>query len=56
MPYSNVQSIVETVYSTKIFEHATHEMEFALAVHVHPYPNNIIAVWIYLANLIRKNS
>ncbi|CAF4081112.1 unnamed protein product, partial [Adineta steineri] len=25
-----------------------------LAVHVHPYPNNILAVWIYLAHLIKK--
>jgi coiled-coil and C2 domain-containing protein 2A len=54
MPYSNVQSIVEAVYSTKIFEHPTHEIEFALAVHVHPYPNNILAVWIYLAHLMSK--
>lgn len=55
MPYSNVRTIVETVYGTKIFEHATNDIEFALAVHIHPYPNNILAVWIYLAHLTNKN-
>ena len=54
MPYTNLQSIVDAVYSTKIFEHPINEIEFALAVHVHPYPNNILAVWIYLANLSKK--
>ena len=54
MPYSNVQTIVETVYATKIFEHPTNEIEFALAVHIHSYPNNILAVWIYLAHLTSK--
>ena len=56
MPYSTVKAIVDTVYSTKIFEHPTNEIEFALAVHVHPYPNNILAVWIYLAHLSKKTS
>ncbi|CAF0923544.1 unnamed protein product [Adineta steineri] len=54
MPYSNIQTIVDAVYSTKMFEHPTSGIEFALAVHVHPYPNNILAVWIYLAHLIKK--
>jgi coiled-coil and C2 domain-containing protein 2A len=54
MPYSNVQTIIDTVYSTKIFEHPTNDIEFALAVHIYPYPNNILAVWIYLAHLLRK--
>ncbi|CAF0723059.1 unnamed protein product [Adineta ricciae] len=56
MPYSNVQTIVDAVYSTKIFEHSTNDIEFALAVHIHPYPNNILAVWIYLAHLVRKTA
>ena len=54
MSYTNVQTIVDTVYSTKIFEHPTNDIEFALAVYIHAYPNNILAVWIYLAHLIKK--
>ncbi|CAF4464452.1 unnamed protein product [Rotaria sp. Silwood2] len=54
MPYTTVQAIVDTVYSTNIFKHATNEIKFALAVHVHPYPNNILAVWIYIAHLTPK--
>ena len=55
MPYTNLQAIVDLVYSTKIFEHATRDVQFALAAHIHPYPNNILAVWIYLAHLTKKN-
>jgi hypothetical protein len=56
MPYTNLQDIVDVVYTTKIFEHATNDIEFALAVHVSAYTNNILAVWIYLAHLTKKNS
>jgi coiled-coil and C2 domain-containing protein 2A len=56
MPYSTIQTIVDTVYSTKIFEHPTNDIEFALAVYIYPYPNNILAVWIYLAHLISKTA
>jgi len=55
MPYSTVKTIVDTVYSTKIFEHPTYDIEFALAVHIYPYTNNILAVWIYLAHLLKKS-
>ncbi|CAF0989862.1 unnamed protein product, partial [Didymodactylos carnosus] len=54
MPYTSIQAILDAVQSTKIFEHPTNEIEFCLAVHIHAYPNNILAVWIYIANLTRK--
>ncbi|CAF3271321.1 unnamed protein product [Rotaria socialis] len=56
MPYSTIQAVVDTVYSTKLFEHATNDIQFALAVHVHAYPNNILAVWVYVAHLTRKTT
>lgn len=56
MAYSNVQTIVDAVYTTKMFEHPTHDIEFALAVHVHAYTNNILAVWIYLAHISKKTA
>lgn len=55
MPYTNVQTIVDTVYSTKFFEHPTNDIEFVSVVHVHPYPNNILAVWVYVAHLVAKS-
>lgn len=29
------------------------QTKFALAVYIHPYPNNILSVWVYLASLAR---
>ncbi|KAJ6668917.1 hypothetical protein lerEdw1_007726 [Lerista edwardsae] len=52
MPYLNVQSITEAVYQTGIHSSEVPNTEFALAVYIHPYPNNILSVWIYLASLI----
>uniref|UniRef100_A0A3Q4GB70 Coiled-coil and C2 domain containing 2A n=1 Tax=Neolamprologus brichardi TaxID=32507 RepID=A0A3Q4GB70_NEOBR len=40
------------VYSTGIHSVQASNVEFALAVYVHPYPNNVMSVWIYLASLV----
>uniref|UniRef100_A0ABM5G1C7 Protein CC2D2B isoform X9 n=1 Tax=Pogona vitticeps TaxID=103695 RepID=A0ABM5G1C7_9SAUR len=53
MPYLDVQSITEAVYQTGIHSSEVPNTEFALAVYIHPYPNNILSVWIYLVSLIR---
>nr|XP_056706060.1 protein CC2D2B-like [Euleptes europaea] len=53
MPYQNVPSITEAVYQTGIHSSEVPNTEFALAVHIHPYPNNILSVWIYLVSLVR---
>ena len=29
-------------------------VEFALAVHVEPYPNTVMSVWVYVASMVRK--
>ncbi|CAF1037854.1 unnamed protein product [Rotaria sordida] len=55
MPYTTIQAIVDSVHSTNIFKHATNDIQFALAVDIHPYPNNILAVWIYIAHLTKKS-
>lgn len=49
-----MQDIVDAVYATKIFEHPIREIAFAQAVYVHRYPNNILAVWIYLLHTTKK--
>ncbi|KAJ7324123.1 hypothetical protein JRQ81_017143 [Phrynocephalus forsythii] len=53
MPYLDVESITEAVYQTGIHSSEVPNTEFALAVYIHPYPNNILSVWIYLVSLIR---
>ncbi len=54
LPYTNMQAIYEAVQATQVHAMPSSEIEYALAVHIHPYPNTIMAVWIYLAVLTRK--
>ncbi|XP_042816168.1 protein CC2D2B isoform X8 [Panthera tigris] len=53
MPYTDVQSIIDAVYQTGIHSSEFPQTEFALAVYIHPYPNNVLSVWVYLASLAR---
>ncbi|KFO34685.1 Protein CC2D2B [Fukomys damarensis] len=51
VPYTDVQSVIDAVYQTGIHSSEFPETEFALAVYIHPYPNNILSVWVYLVSL-----
>ncbi|XP_029939889.1 coiled-coil and C2 domain-containing protein 2A isoform X2 [Salarias fasciatus] len=52
LPFSEVRPIIEAVYSTGVHNVRAPNVEFALAVYVHPYPNNVLSVWVYLASLL----
>ncbi|XP_024898116.1 protein CC2D2B isoform X3 [Pteropus alecto] len=54
MPYTDIQSVIDAIYQTGIHSSECPQTEFALAVYVHPYPNNILSVWVYLASLTRQ--
>ncbi|XP_074490630.1 coiled-coil and C2 domain-containing protein 2A isoform X1 [Sebastes fasciatus] len=53
MPFSEIRPIIEAVHSTGVHNVQASNVEFALAVYVHSYPNNILSVWVYLASLVR---
>lgn len=53
MPFTEVDPIVETVFATGVHAHESSDIEFALAVYVHPYPNSVLSVWVYVASLMR---
>ncbi|XP_072295526.1 coiled-coil and C2 domain-containing protein 2A isoform X2 [Eucyclogobius newberryi] len=53
LPFSEIKPIIEAVYSTGVHNVQAPKVEFALAVYVHPYPSNVLSVWVYLASLIR---
>ncbi|NWH75770.1 C2D2B protein, partial [Piaya cayana] len=53
MPFSEVRPLIEAVHSTGVHTIDVPNAEFALAVYVHPYPQNILSVWIYVASLVR---
>ncbi|XP_052054878.1 coiled-coil and C2 domain-containing protein 2A isoform X2 [Apodemus sylvaticus] len=54
MPYSEVKPLIEAVYSTGVHNTDLPNVEFALAVYIHPYPKNVLSVWIYVASLVRN--
>jgi len=53
MPYSEEKPIADAVYATGVWENDNPGVEFSLAVHIHPYPNSVLSVWIYVASLQR---
>ncbi|XP_078257188.1 coiled-coil and C2 domain-containing protein 2A isoform X3 [Rhinoraja longicauda] len=52
--FSELKPIIEAVHSTGVHNTETPLAEFALAVYIHPYPNNVLSVWIYVASLVRN--
>ncbi|XP_012493853.1 PREDICTED: coiled-coil and C2 domain-containing protein 2A [Propithecus coquereli] len=54
MPYSELKPLIDAVYSTGVHNIDVPNVEFALAVYIHPYPKNVLSVWIYVASLIRN--
>lgn len=54
MSFTDMDTVVEKVLSTGVHLTEARNVEFALAVHVHPYPSNVLAVWVYVAVLTRK--
>ncbi|XP_032541704.1 coiled-coil and C2 domain-containing protein 2A isoform X2 [Chiroxiphia lanceolata] len=54
MPYSEVRPLIEAVHSTGVHSIDVSNVEFALAVYIHPYPQNVLSVWIYVASLVRN--
>ncbi|KAI4894240.1 hypothetical protein NFI96_025429 [Prochilodus magdalenae] len=53
LPFSEIRPIIEAVYSTGVHNVEAPNAEFALAVYVHPYPSNVLSVWVYIASLVR---
>eukprot|EP00062_Callorhinchus_milii_P004934 gi/632943873/ref/XP_007887193.1/ PREDICTED: coiled-coil and C2 domain-containing protein 2A isoform X2 [Callorhinchus milii] len=54
MPFSELRPIIEAVHSTGVHTTEVPRVEFALAVYIHPYPNSVLSVWIYVASLVRS--
>lgn len=52
--YTTTEDIIEAVRATNVWKNFHPDVEFALAVHIHPYPNGILSVWVYIASLIKR--
>ncbi|XP_013172714.1 PREDICTED: coiled-coil and C2 domain-containing protein 2A isoform X2 [Papilio xuthus] len=53
MHYINTKSVLANVKATAVHVNDDPNVEFALAVQMFAYPNNVISVWVYLASIIR---
>ena len=51
VPYTSITDIISKVRSTEIYINEDEDTEFALAVYLHNYPNDVISVWLYIATL-----
>jgi coiled-coil and C2 domain-containing protein 2A len=56
LPYTNMKAILEAVHATQAHAIPTNDVDYAIAVYVHAYPNSILSVWVYLAVLIKKDA
>lgn len=54
MPFSEVGPLIEAVHSTGVHTIDVSNVEFALAVYIHAYPQNVLSLWIYVASLVRN--
>eukprot|EP01137_Pigoraptor_chileana_P026493 Opistho-2@7848 len=52
--WTDMRAVVDAVRNTGVHFSEDPTVEFALAVHVCPYPNNVISVWVYVATLVKK--
>jgi len=50
-PYSTLDSVLESVYSTGLHTIDTPEVQFALGAYAKAYPASIFSLWIYIAAL-----
>jgi len=48
---SNPAELVAKVKMSGVWQRNHSEAEFGLAVHVHAYPNRVLACWVYIASI-----
>lgn len=52
--FGDIDQLIEAVTATGVHLNRETGVEFALAVHVEPYPNTVMSVWVYVASLVRR--
>jgi coiled-coil and C2 domain-containing protein 2A len=52
--FSDQKEILEAVSATGVHLNEEPGVEFALAVHVEPYPCSVMSVWVYVASMLRR--
>ena len=52
--YTDMEEILESFHATGAYLNREPGVEFALQVHVEPYPDTVMSVWVYLATMVRR--
>ena len=52
--FGDIDQLIEAVVATGVHLNRETGVEFALAVHVEPYMNFAMSVWVYVASLVRR--
>jgi PREDICTED: coiled-coil and C2 domain containing 2A-like, partial len=53
MAYQSIEAVTDTVFATGIHLIEGPKVDFALAVYLHPYPCNVLSVWVYIGALTK---
>ncbi len=54
LSFSDIDQLSEALTATGVHLNREDGVEFALAVHVEPYPCTAMSVWIYVASMVRR--
>jgi len=55
-PFTEIGDIVHRIKATGTHETSNPDAQFALAVAIFPYTNNVLSVWVYFAMLAPKTA
>ena len=51
MTYTTPEVLIDAIENTNIHWNEHPDAQFALGVYIHPYPNDILSVWVYFCSL-----
>ena len=55
LPYTEDAAVYDRAKSTALHENKHSDVQFALAVYVHPYPCGVFSVWVYFGTLTPRS-
>jgi len=53
LPYTDTDAVLSAVRSTQLHRVTDPHAEFCLSVHIDPYPGGVLALWVYIAAVIK---
>lgn len=49
--FTDIKPLLEKVRLTNLWQQDSPKIQFAITAYVHPYPNNVVSAWVYIAAL-----